>query len=178
MLYNVAQLLKAPVGSDLRQAVEGSIDLQDDSAHVIGPVAGEVRFQRTNLGILASGEIAVTVQLQCVRCLEEFEQPLQVPFSEMFLPTIEVVSGHPLPDVTEEQGFPIDAHHHLDLTELLRQQIIVTLPDQPLCQPNCAGICPVCGNNRNLHPCDCESQEDLRWSALARLSLAEQPEMN
>ena len=177
MIYNVAQLLKATPGSDLRQPVEGTLVLDSDDALLVGPVTGEVRFQRTNVGVLASGNVDVIVRLQCVRCLEEFDQPLQVPFSEMFLPTIEVLTGHPLPPITEEQGFPIDARHHLDLSELLRQQVILTLPDRPLCKEDCAGLCPVCGGNRNVKPCDCEVQADLRWSALAQLSL-DVPEMN
>jgi uncharacterized protein len=178
MQYNVAQLLKAPVGSDMRQPFAGAVDLEDANTQTVAPVAGEVRLQRTNQGILASGTAATTVRLQCVRCLEEFEQPVQVDFAEMFLPTIEVFSGRPMPTVTEEQGFAIDAHHHLDLTEMLRQHIILNLPDQPLCRADCQGLCPICGGNRNLIPCDCETEAETRWSALAHLSLDELPSEN
>lgn len=178
MLYNLAQLLKAPVGSDQRQSIEGAIDLHDPDATVVAPVTGEVRFQRTNQGILATGTAATIVRLQCVRCLEDYEQPLNFEFSEMYLPTIEVLSGRPMPPVSEEQGFPIDARHHLDLTEMLRQQIILNLPDQPLCREDCAGICPICGNNRNLNPCHCEVQEDQRWTALTHLALDDMPSEN
>jgi len=178
MLYNVAQLLKAPVGSDLRQTIAGKIDLRDADVVVVAPVTGEVRFQRTNQGILATGAADTVVRLQCVRCLEDFEQPLHIKFSEMFLPTVEVLSGHPMPPITDDLGFPIDARHHLDLTEMLRQQIILDLPDQPLCRADCAGICPVCGNNRNVTPCTCETQEDQRWAALTHLTLDDVPSEN
>jgi uncharacterized protein len=178
MLYNVAQLLKAPVGSDLRQPIEGEINLHDPDAALVAPVTGTVRLQRTNQGILATGTAETTVRLQCVRGLESFEQPLRVEFSEMFLPTVEVLSGHPMPPITEDEGFPIDARHHMDLTEMLRQQIILNLPDQPLCRADCAGICPVCGNNRNMAPCDCETQADQRWAALTHLALDDVPSEN
>jgi uncharacterized protein len=178
MIYNVAQLLKAPVGSDLRQSMEGAVKLEDETAEVVGPVTGEVRFQRTNQGILATGSAEITVRLQCVRCLEEFEQPLPLTFAEMYLPTIEVVSGHPLPSFTEEQGFPIDARHHLDLTEMLRQQIILNLPDHPLCHEDCKGLCAICGDNRNLRECECQTQADERWTALSQISLDDLPSEN
>jgi len=178
MIYNVAQLLKAPVGSDLRQDIDGEVKLDDPTAATVGPVTGEVRFQHTNQGILASGTAEATVRIQCVRCLEDFEQPLEVEFSEMFLPTIEVLTGKPMPPITEDQGFPIDARHHLDLTELLRQQIILNLPDQPLCREDCLGLCAICGGNRNVRACDCETQEDLRWSALSQISLDDLPSEN
>jgi uncharacterized protein len=154
------------------------VDLEDPDVQTVAPVEGEVRFQRTNQGILVSGAADTTVRLQCVRCLEPFDQPVHVDFAEMFLPTIEVLSGRPLPTVTEEQGFAIDAHHQLDLTEMLRQHIILNLPDQPICRPACAGLCPVCGGNRNITPCTCETESDNQWSALAHLSLEDLPSEN
>jgi uncharacterized protein len=172
MLYNVAQLLKAPVGTDLRQPVEGELTaLRDDDVLIAGPVEGQVRFQRTNYGVLATGEVQVTVELECVRCLKSFDQALTVPFKTMYHPTIEVVSGRPLPPVDDEEGFTIDDRHHLDLSEMLRQEIILALPPMPVCKPDCAGICPICGNDRNLRPCTCEADEDRRLDALSRLTL-------
>ena len=61
--------------------------------------------------------------MDCVRCLEPFQIPVQLTFSEMFVPTIEVVTGQVLPRNEEDDVFPIDAHHHLDLAEPIRQQI-------------------------------------------------------
>jgi len=171
MLYNVAQLLKAPVGADLRAPIEGALKLDGDEATIVAPITGDVRFQRTNQGILATGDFETTVQMQCVRCIDTFEQPIHIDFSELYMPTVEVLTGHPLPHVNEEEAFPIDAHHHLDLAEMIRQQIVLALPMQPLCREDCAGLCPVCGKNRNVDPCDCVQQEDVRWNALAGLKL-------
>ncbi len=176
MLYNVAQLLKATAGSDLRQDFAGDVSLGDDATQTVGPVHGQVRFQKTNQGILATGNFDVTVRMQCVRCLEDFEQALHITFSEMYLPTIDVVTGRPIVDAAkDDESFPIDARHHLELTEMLRQQVILNLPAQPLCREDCAGLCAVCGNNRNVDPCDCVTQDDLRWQALTTLALSELP---
>jgi uncharacterized protein len=171
MLYNVAQLLKANVGSDLRTTFEDELDLNNDETQIIGPVVGEVRFQRTNQGILATGTLDATVRQQCVRCLDECDSSLHLSFSDLYMPTIEVVSGHPMPKFTEEDAFSIDAHHHLDLSEALRQQIILALPMQPLCSEDCQGLCPTCGINRNHATCACVDESDVRWSALSNLAL-------
>lgn len=178
MIYNVAQLLKAPLGADLRQAIAGTIHLNSEEATVVSPVEGEVRFQHTNQGVLASGEFIVTVRMQCVRCLEMVDIPLTVPFSEMFIPTLDIVSGRPMPPITEEQGFPIDARHHLDLTELIRQQVILALPAQPICREECAGLCPTCGMNLNQNPGHAHAEVDNRWEALVNLTLEDVPEQN
>lgn len=176
MLYNVAQLLKASPGSDLRQDFAGDISLGDDAAQTVGPVHGHARFQKTNQGILAAGDFAATVRLQCVRCLDDFEQTLQIPFSELYLPTVDLATGRPIPDAAkDDESFSIDLHHHLDLTEMLRQQIILALPAQPLCRNDCLGICAVCGGNRNERACDCETQQNLQWQALTTLALDELP---
>jgi uncharacterized protein len=172
MIYNVAQLLKAPVGTDIRAPIEGTLRMDDENITLLGPVEGDVRLQRTNQGVLASGTCDVTVRLDCARCLEPFDLPLHLPFAEVYLPTIDVVTGHPLPQIgPDEQAFPIDAHHQLNLSEAIRQQIVLALPMQPLCRADCAGLCPICGGNRNLRPCDCATRDDSRWEALAHLQL-------
>ena len=171
MIYNVAQLLKSPVGADNRAEIEGTVSLNSDDAAVIEPIIGEVRLQHMNQGILAAGECDTTVQLQCVRCLENYEMPLHMEFSDVYLPTIDVVTGRSLPHSDDDDAFPIDDHHHLDLSDGIRQGIILALPMQPLCREDCAGLCSVCGNNRNVKPCTCEAQADARWIALAALSL-------
>jgi len=55
----------------------------------------------------------------------------------------------------------------VDLRPLLVEQIQLNVPMKPLCRADCAGICPICGANRNAGPCDCATEEvDPRWKAL------------
>jgi len=100
------------------------------------------------------------VVLECGRCVEPFTAPIRVHFEEEFAPSIEVHTGAPLPPPVDDLTFVIDGNHILDLSEALRQNILAGLPIQPICAPTCAGLCPVCGGNRNLRPCTCvEDQE-------------------
>jgi uncharacterized protein len=101
--------------------------------------------------------------------LKEFEQPMHVTFAEQFYPTVEVVSGLPLPPFDKEEIFPIDAHHLVDLTETLRQNVLLALPMVILCREDCQGLCPQCGHNLNLGPCECKPEVDTRLSVLEKL---------
>jgi len=178
MIYNVAQLLKSPVGTDIHDTIDSEIDLQSDDMHVVGPVVGDVRLQRTNQGVLVTGTFEIVVQLQCVRCLDDFDLPTTIELSDMFMPTIEVVTGRPAAPFSDDEAFPIDARHHLDLTEALRQQIVLALPMQPICREDCLGLCAICGKNRNDTPCNCSEEEDARWSALSQLTFSLPAESN
>src|SRR5438876_8636572 len=116
MIFNVAQLMKAPVGSSLVNNFQEEDIQLDDDIKVIGPLAGHVRMRRTNQGLLVDGWVDLTLELSCNRCLKEFEQLMHVTFEELFYPTVDVVSGLPLPhtEINEEDTFPIDAHHQVD----------------------------------------------------------------
>src|SRR6059058_3282556 len=122
MIFNVAQLMKAPVGTSLvNDFHEDDIQLDDD-IHVVGPLNGHVRIRRTNQGLLVDGWVDLTLELSCTRCLEEFEQPMHVTFMEQFYPTVDIITGAMLPPSEDEDAFPIDDHHLLDLTEAIRQR--------------------------------------------------------
>ena len=169
MLYNVAQLMKAPVGTSLEYNIsEDDIQLDED-IKLVGPLKGHVRLRRTNQGLLVDGWVDFTLELSCTRCLKEFEQPMHVNFAEQFYPTVDVVSGLPLPPFDQEEIFPIDAHHQIDLTEAIRQNVLVALPMVTLCQEDCLGLCPQCGHDLNLGPCDCKPEVDERLSILEQL---------
>ena len=91
-------------------------------------------------------------------------------FEEEYLPTIDVASGVPLPLPEEPGFFTIDDHHILDLTEAVRQYILLATPMKPLCRKDCAGLCPTCGCNLNQVSCNCPpSPADSRWSELKKL---------
>jgi uncharacterized protein len=62
----------------------------------------------------------------------------------------------------------------IDLGPVVREYVLLDLPDAPLCRDDCAGICPNCGIDRNTGTCDCDTQPiDPRWSALEGLELDE-----
>ena len=169
MIFNVAQLMKAPVGTSLvNDFREEDIQLDDD-IEVIGPIDGHVRMRRTNQGLLVDGWVELTLELSCNRCLKTFEQPMHVDFEEQFYPTVDVISGMPLDPFDEDEIFPINAHHEVDLTEAVRQNVLLALPMVTICREDCKGLCPQCGQDLNLGSCECKPEVDARLSVLKQL---------
>lgn len=108
-----------------------------------------------------TGTLAVTLRLGCRRCLRPLERRLVVPFAARFRPG----GGEGTP---EEAIYPLPPEARpLDLTEMLREELLLALPKWPLCRPDCAGLCPRCGTDWNEAACDCVQEErDPRWDAL------------
>ena len=168
MQINVSQLLREPVGSIRDYQVNEVADIEGYGKD--SPVQGDVRLLRIQRSILAKCALSTEVELTCSRCLSTFRYPLTLDFEEEYLPTIDVLSGVPLPRPEEAGAFTIDEHHILDLTEAICQYTLLAIPMKPLCHIDCAGLCPNCGHNLNQGRCDCSEQStDPRWSELMKL---------
>jgi uncharacterized protein len=171
MIFNVAQLMKSPVGTSRTEEIEpDTIDLGTTEATLAGPVTGRVRMRRMNQGILVDGQVEADAHLQCARCLRPFIHHLGFKLEEQFYPTIDIVTGIALPPIEDDSViFPIDQYHQIDLSEAIRQNLLLALPMSPRCREDCAGLCPQCGKDLNEGPCSCEPLVDERWSALQDL---------
>jgi uncharacterized protein len=175
VLFNVAQLLQEPTGSERLHRLDHTLTgVSDDAAT---PVAGSVRLVRTNRGILAYADVDAVVRDSCSRCLGPTELNVHAELAEEFIPTVDVLTGQPIAapeDDTDGDLFRIDEHHHLDLTEAVRQEVVAEEPMRALCRPDCAGLCSDCGADLNLGRCACPQQPtDDRWAALQSLQLSE-----
>ena len=134
--------------------------------------------------VVFQGRIWGTVLRECVRCLSSFEDTLNAGCEAMFRPASSVPEtkktrfqskkieeGDLEEDSDEEEAFPI-VDHHVDLLPVVREQIILATPIQPLCQKRCLGLCQQCGVNLNEETCGCSSGPfDSRMSALSKISL-------
>jgi uncharacterized protein len=176
-IFNVAQLLKEPVGAQRRVQVEADlIDLIPDLKEQAGGdetapmvLSGTLRLLHSIEGVLVQGDLAANVTLQCARCLEPVSVPIEVPVEETFVPTLDIATGQTIEPEEEDRALWIDEHHILDLSEVLRQDVLVALPWHAVCRPDCRGLCPTCGENLNEGPCNCQAESDPRWAALRGL---------
>jgi len=144
--FNVSQLLL--LGPGAVREFDFSEPLADpaDELNLHGPISGHARLTRTSEGILAHSDYHACVSVECARCLDEAVAPVDGELDEEFRPTTDVRTGLPvhLASVTDDQPL-INAHHEIDLNEILRQNILTNLPLQPLCDRACPGLCLTCG---------------------------------
>jgi len=130
-------------------------------AELLADTGGEVRIK---------GRMTTTIEAVCDRCLATAKFPIDAPFDLFYRPD-EVMSGED--EVAIDEGEAEIAFYNepgLELKDILCEQILLLLPMQKVCREACAGICPVCGKNRNETSCRCtEVPGDDRWSALRNL---------
>lgn len=163
MYINVAQLLKEPVGSTRHYKVDEFIGAGGD-IHI----QGEVTLTQTNRSVLVQGAMTAQGKDTCSRCLEPADISVTFDLEDEYFPSIDIVSGLPLP--RNPDNLMLDESHVLDLNEALDQYLVMAMPMKVLCHPDCAGICPTCGQNLNQGSCSCAGQmHDPRWSKLVNL---------
>lgn len=168
--FNVAQLLKEPIGATRDYAIVAPIRHLLPELSDAEPLVGDVHLLRTDRGILVEGTLSGQVVVPCSRCLADVTVPVTVEVEEQFQPTVDVVRGTFLEVDEDDEALLIDEHHILDLSEVLRQEVLLEVPMQPLCRPDCAGLCPICGQDLNEGPCACsEADGDARWADLGSL---------
>jgi len=143
---NVASLLMEPVGN-MRDVHIELASLPLDEGLVAERVSVLARLTRLADGILVVADVSATVPQECVTCLAEYDEHVAERFSESFRQLVDVRTGAALPtdapdedgDVDDEPAFTIDESHELNLGEAIRQWIVLALPMQPSCGPQCPG---------------------------------------
>jgi uncharacterized protein len=151
------------------QLPPGSIEFLDPKLTQTGPLnaAGRVELVTGALGeIRAKGHLTVRMQADCDRCLEPAAFPIDSDFELYYRPVEEGYGEERGLNAGEaEMGFY--EGDGLELTDVLREYVLLALPMQRVCSENCKGICPVCGQNRNQVECSCQAAAiDDRWEAL------------
>lgn len=133
-------------------------------------LSGTVKLLRTKAGVLVEARMSLVEPESCSRCLKPLEELLHIDFEEEFLVTLDLRTGHPVGEPPDPDAFRIDEHHMLDLTEAVRQYREAAAVMQPLCRPDCLGLCPNCGADLNAGPHDSGAGEvDNRWADLRKL---------
>lgn len=140
---HVAQFLQEPVGATRQRTLElAALPLDGDLT--ARDARAEVRLTRIPAGILADGRVAATVTLECMRCLEPFDSAVEAEFADQYRPTVDIHTGvalAPEADNPEEADyFTISPEHLIDLSESLRQAILLALPMAPHCREDCPGL--------------------------------------
>lgn len=121
--------------------------------------------------IRLKGSLSGTFEAPCARCVEPVRTEVSAEFDLLFRPLGVDAGGSEYSISTPETEIGYYEKDGLALEDVLREQVLLSLPARSLCQPDCKGLCPRCGQNRNEAACSCEDgPADARWGALADLS--------
>ncbi len=175
--FNVSTLLQEPIGNRrYYQVLDAPIELERETTSVSGPVD----MMRTDGSILVTAELALAVQESCSVCLDPFKLPLELELREEFWPEVDPLSHLPLDVPDEREGFPV-VEAQLDLSEAIRQYVVMARPISTRCGADCPGPPVVAGMTFQFSADEAEpdsgtgsdtpatSTIDTRWAALRRL---------
>lgn len=160
--------LRINVGFLLCQSAGSSREFEFDETIVqvaddldVHDFKGSIVMTRTAQGLYAQGEIRAAMPLECVRCLCEYPQELKIAIHDLFLYPPEIGADPLL--VIPETGM-------LDLSGIIREYLLLDVPIQPLCKPDCQGLCSICGSKLSESKCEHPPADiDPRLSVLQTL---------
>ncbi len=153
---------------------QSALDLADERVKLADDVTAHVRVRRKGADVTIDGKIETAVQVECDRCLKSIKLPVESQFSLEYLSKGEYEASQVAELTEEEMDVAVFEGDTIDLDEIVREQILLSVPARTLCNENCKGICSTCGADLNAGDCGCVTTEvDPRWAALKNLKITE-----
>jgi uncharacterized protein len=176
LLVHVSQI--PPEGQDLDAALDaGTVHLEGQEDFELlpgGRFKGRVERGEEN-SVHVRGRVTSRLRMQCGRCLEAFERPVDADLDLFFLPRGKDTEAREEEDDVELSDHDMVVAYYdgdrLDIGEMVREQLFLDLPLRRVCRDECKGLCPVCGGNRNVKDCGCPepATADPRLAVLGKL---------
>jgi uncharacterized protein len=169
MIVDLFTIKNSPYDFEVSIPVE-EIDLESEDVRLKTDVRAECRLTKRIMQADVEGKIFAALETECTRCLQQIERNLEIPFKVSFVTEENYPEARETELKDEDLNVSIFNGAIIDITELVREQILLNLPEQEFCSENCLGLCEKCGANLNTNDCRCEEEEiDPRWSALKNL---------
>ena len=156
---NVGFLINSSIGTSRDFNFDyKTMKLGDDLT--VSDFKGTARFDRTPQGLLLQGKFRAEADLECVRCLETFSKTLKWSSTDLYAFDKRSIS---------ESNLLVPEDGQIDLEPLLREYALLEFPINPVCKPDCKGLCPVCGENLNETDCGHRLESVSSFTALKDL---------
>lgn len=169
MIIDLIKLENSPLELDFALASE-EIDLDSEEAKLKSETSVKGVLTKSAAETEIAGNIKTIVEIECARCLSPIEKKIEIPFRAAFIQPEHYSENKETELNAEDLDVSIIENDEINLTELVREQILLNLPEQIFCSENCQGLCPKCGVNKNTQTCNCEEKEiDPRWAVLKDL---------
>jgi uncharacterized protein len=165
MVINVAQISEDEGLTIDHVYPAGEPRLGDGETRLVSPLGLRVRVTREGSRVDLSGSIDSTVEFDCDRCLKPVHMPVRQSFDLAYVPPLTTGDEKALGESDLDIGFY--RGDVIDLDDVVREQVELTLPMSRRCGEQCKGLCPECGARLNERTCECRAEEiDPRWATL------------
>lgn len=150
-----------------QQVMRGELFLDESDPATQNDFTVSACLNVADADVMVQGELVGTLRLDCVRCLSQFDKPFRMPFEGVFLagenglslaPNSPQQASDAPADELEVYGIEDEC---VALGEMLREQVILSVPMQPLCASDCKGLCNQCGENLNVKECSCSHMDTV-----------------
>jgi uncharacterized protein len=146
------------------------LDLLDERITLNSPVSVVGSVKRSGAEVVVSGRLSSQVSVECDRCLKTVELPVSADFSVDYITVQDYESSYAAELTADDLDVSVFDGESIDIDELVKEQILLSVPDRTLCREDCKGICSTCGADLNAGACNCEQSDiDPRWEALKKL---------
>jgi uncharacterized protein len=143
----------------------------DERLSLVEPVAVTGNVRLAGAEVFVNGHIETRVQVECDRCLQPVALPVNADFELEYI-TGQAYESSSVVELNEDElSVSVFDGETIDVDEIVKEQILLAVPTRTLCRPDCKGICPDCGIDKNTSDCTCGTDEvDPRWAALKNLT--------
>lgn len=149
-----------------------SLPFEETELQLVAPAEVWGRAHRKHNELELRGTLRTRVAMPCGRCLKQVELPIEVKFAERFVTAVAWRHEEQHELHQDDLNLAVFDGEGIELDDLVKEEILLAVPAQVLCRPDCQGLCPVCGTDRNDASCECETKTvDSRWEKLKDLRL-------
>ena len=171
MIIDLITLPKSPFPFAFSFAPD-EIDLDSENAKLKNTVETKGELTKGIVQTDVRGEIITNAEVECSRCLQPSELELKIRFEAAYVAAENYTEAKEAELREHDLDVSIFSGDKIEIKELVREQILLNLPEQVFCREDCKGLCEKCGANRNLIDCNCiEKQIDPRWQGLREIKI-------
>ncbi|MBT7736466.1 DUF177 domain-containing protein [Candidatus Peregrinibacteria bacterium] len=152
--FDVSNLVQASTGTSEQYAIETDLHLEGITAESLLKTTIEIMRMEDGFNISAE-DFSLDIEVNCMRCLEPYRYTVNVGHAER-----QFYFEAPEDEKDQADVYTVDTKHQkVDISEMIRQEILLHYPANQVCSDRCKGICQICGKDRNKEQCDCKEQE-------------------
>ncbi len=143
----------------------------DERVSLTAPAAVNGKIRLSGIQVFVSGHVETRAQVECDRCLKPVELPVSTDFTLEYISDSDYETSQAAELTEAEMSVSVFDGQAIDVDEIVKEQILLTVPTRMLCREDCRGICPECGADRDTGECNCVTNDiDPRWAALKNLT--------